>query len=730
MTTLPLSASEAFHKLHAGVQKWIWKQGWQQLHPIQVDAIQAILDTSQDVIISAATAGGKTEAAFLPILSRLASTRQEPGFQALYLSPLKALINDQYRRLGELCQETEIPVVRWHGDVGQAAKQKARKTPQGLLLITPESLEALFVRRGQEMGRLFASLKYVVIDELHAFIGTERGMQLQSLLARMEMTLEYRVPRIGLSATLGELFLAAEVLRPDEGKRVILVESKEDGKELRIQLRGILRRGDAEGCDAEGIIANHLHAKLRGSHNLVFAGSRRRVEVLSDILRTQCMKINVPNEFFPHHGNLSKDIREEVELRLRDGELPTTAVCTTTLELGIDIGAVKSVAQIGPPCSVAGLRQRLGRSGRRREPATMRLYVIEEHLESHSNLLDTLRPDLVQAVAAIRLLLDKWCEPPRTGSLHLSTLVHQILAVIAQKGGILPTKLHELLCGTGPFRKVDSRLMARVLRSMANKKLLEQSPEGVLMLGEVGEAIVDHYLFYSVFQTPEEFRVMAHGRQIGRLPVNNPLVVGEFLIFSGKRWVVIDIDLSAKVIKLREAPAGKPPCFDAGREAPLHDRLVTEMRQVYLEGSCPNYLDGMARTLLAEGFAAWQRLGLAHRSWLPSGNSTTLFPWVGSQRCLTLQLALQLEGVACSMHSPFIEVEMPEDKLLPVLARMAASPPPDPFLLAEKVPAKRSEKFHPFLSDDLLAMDWVSSTLETSFLPALIRKLLGHPTSS
>lgn len=169
-------SSNAFSLLHPKLQRWIWQQGWNELRDIQEQAIPAIIGAAQDVLLCAPTAQGKTEAAFLPILSRLAEPKERPaGFGAVYVSPLRALINDQFRRLDGLCEALELPVFRWHGDVSAATKRQARFQPGGgIVLITPESLEALLVRRGLEVPALVRGLHHIVIDELHVFFGTER----------------------------------------------------------------------------------------------------------------------------------------------------------------------------------------------------------------------------------------------------------------------------------------------------------------------------------------------------------------------------------------------------------------------------------------------------------------------------------------------------------------------------------------------------------------------------
>ncbi len=231
--------TSAFDKLARPVQKWVRTKGWRELRQIQADAVHAIVDRDTDLIISASTAGGKTEAAFLPLISQvLDNPAGVSGFDLLYIGPLKALITDQAMRLEDICQEADLPVYPWHGDVSGSVKSRAMKSPKGVLLITPESLEALFVRRGLEIPRLFGATRAVVIDELHSVLDSERGMQMRSLLTRLEIAVKRPIRRIGLSATLGDMNMASAYLRPDTAKAVELIKAKGGGAELRLELRG------------------------------------------------------------------------------------------------------------------------------------------------------------------------------------------------------------------------------------------------------------------------------------------------------------------------------------------------------------------------------------------------------------------------------------------------------------------------------------------------------------
>lgn len=712
------SASSAFSLLHPRVQRWVWSQGWKELRDIQEAAIAPILEGRRDLILSASTASGKTEAAFLPICSRLA---EEAGgsVRAIYVGPLKALINDQFERLDGLCEGLGIPVHRWHGDVSQGHKSRLLKSPGGILLITPESLEALFIRQGSSLSRLLSQLEHIVIDELHAFIGTERGCQLQSLLHRVELTLRRSVPRVGLSATLGDMSLAAEFLRPGAGKGVLLRSSPSGGGELRLQLRGYRKRAPALSEEPGGArsedehdVGVHLFQTLRGTHNLVFANSRANVELFADLLRRMCEDARLPNEFFPHHGNLSKELREDAEAALKAKQRPVSLVCTTTLEMGIDVGSVQSIAQVGVPPSVASLRQRLGRSGRKGDPAVLRLYLQEAELTDTSPLPDQLRVRLVQSVAMVELLLTGWCEPPSAGAFHFSTLVQQVLSLIAQHGGVKAAEAFAALCQSGPFARVSREDFMRFLRGLGQKELLSQASDGTLLLGRVGERLVNHYSFYAAFASVEEFRLVAAGRTLGTMPIDQPLFAGTFLIFGGQRWRVLSVLSEEKVVELEPAPAGRTPIFETTGVGGVHDRIREQMRTLYAGDTLPRYLDARAQDLLAEGRATFLRWRLGERSIVSTGREVYLFPWSGDAVVHTLGLALRARGLEAEVLGPVLKVTGIQVEVEIALRALVASGPDRAEALTAEVANMAIEKHDGFVPPELLARDYAARHLD------------------
>lgn len=728
MNSPPSSSSDkvssAFDLLHPKVKKWIWQQGWDELHDIQEHAIGAILKASCDVVISAATARGKTEAAFLPICSDIAK-KAIGSVRALYVGPLKALINDQFSRLDYLCEDLEIPVHRWHGDVDISKKRKFLNKPSGILLITPESLEALLVIQGTKLGMVFKELSYVVVDELHSFIGNERGRQLQSLLHRLEIVQKRRIRRIALSATLGDMAMAAEFLRKDGSKEAELIESGSGGQEIKLQVRGYIERepdtGKALDLKSDAFeestgdyisIAQHLFKVLRGTDNLIFCNSRQETEVYADLLRRFCEREKLPNEFFPHHGSISKDLREDVEARLKDKSTPINVVCTSTLEMGIDIGSVSSIAQVGVPFTVASVRQRLGRSGRRDDPAILRMYIQERELTDKSPIQDYLRPHLVQAVAMVNLLIRKWYEPPTMGALHLSTLIQQVLSMIAQYGGVSASDAWRCLCKTGPFVEVDQAMFVQLLRSLGENEIITQTAEGLLLLDIKGERIVNHYSFFAAFSTPEEYRLFAEGKQIGTLPIAYPLVEGIYLIFAGRRWVILAVDVEKKLIELAPAKGGRPPKF-LGSGGLVDDRIREEMRRVYTSTEIPVCLDRTSKDLLIEGRKFFLAFRLAESPIFQTRKDSLLFIWKGDRVVNTVAILLKSRGLKVTRDGLAITVSdcQPVD-LLHHLKGVLSDSPVDTIELASTIANKGTEKYDRFLYDDLLCADYASRFLD------------------
>lgn len=729
--------SEAFPRLDRKIQEAIWDLQWNELRPLQIDAIGAVLDGDDDIILAAATSGGKTEAAFLPILSLLIG---DPGGSvgALYISPLKALINDQFRRLEDLCERADIPVHRWHGDVGATQKAKLRRHPGGVLLITPESLESQFVNYGEQLARIYSRLRFVVIDELHAFLDDVRGMHLRSLLARLEIVSGATPRRLGLSATIGDFEPARQFLRPDNPGRVRVIRAEGEGKELKVGLcahlegsdptdgevdavraqAATIKRADTTGIghipspDGLGEIASDIASRFRDETNLVFCNSRRQVELLGDKLRQISEREMWPrNPFLLHHGSLSRELREDAENDLKSGK-PVTAICTSTLEMGIDIGSVRVIGQVGPTWSVTSLVQRLGRSGRKEgEPRILRLYTLDRLPNETSSLTERLYPRLVRAVALVDLMLEGWLEPPSAPRFHFSTCVHQVLSVLRQTGGARADQIHDVLCHRGAFRHIDQRRFASLLRGIASAGLIEQVPTGELILAPAGERIVESYDFYAAFAGRVEYRVECDGQPIGVLPNDSIPGPGEFLLLGGKRWKIVWVDHSTRRIGVVPGKGLKEPRF-SGSVGFMHPVVAARMRRVLADSGVPSYLGKSGCDLLVRARDSFAHSGLGSSDVLAGSSLIQWFPWRGGRALLTLELCAKADKIEIERDDLCLQYKKISAKDFEEHRQRVASGSFDAAHLAELADEPARDRFDPYVSEPLLREAFATEVLD------------------
>lgn len=625
------SSSSSFDLLARPIQQWIWNRGWEGLRSIQEKAIPLVLANENDIIISATTASGKTEAALLPALTKV---YQEGGL-ILYVSPLKALINDQLLRFRDLCADLELPLVPWHGDIAQNKKIRFTKNPKGILLITPESLEALFVNRGYSIERLFESIQYTIVDELHTFVGTERGKQLQALMRRLEDKTKKRVTRIGLSATLGDLSDLGPILRP-VGDPPLIIASEASGG-LKVQLKAY------EGMPTSEEMVTDIFYATKDSNNLIFPNTRANVEALTFHLNQACRGQALSPRYIAHHSSLAKQDREHAELLLKSGHEAVSAVCSSTLELGVDIGEVESTVQVGPPPSVASLRQRLGRSGRRGSPAILRACIALPPLGPSPAIPHVLAFPLVKLIACINLLGKGWCEPASSSGLHLSTLVQQILSVIASDNGATAGELWRKLVADNLFGHLTTEEFKQLLKYLHGKDLLVQDSTGTLLLGQKGERYVNHYEFYNAFSVDEMLKVSHAGHIIGEIAVSHVDVLRKHpFLLGGKQWRAIDINFKDKVVTVEIEEAGDPPMFDS-EGSQTHRGIRQEMLRILSSEETVPYMNTTGHQMLGQARAAFRTLG--NSPLLVYQGVSRLLLWESDATVLTIALLLQRRGV-------------------------------------------------------------------------------------
>ncbi|WP_394827335.1 DEAD/DEAH box helicase [Pendulispora albinea] len=721
---------EAFDALHTNVQRKLWDMRWTELRPIQVQAIRHLLGKGGDCILSSPTASGKTEAAFLPILSAIADD-PAGSVRAVYIGPLKALIDDQFRRLEELCERLEVPVHRWHGDVGDGARRRLLAAPGGVLLITPESLEAMFVRRATAMPRLFRRLAYVVVDEMHAFLGTERGAQLVCQLHRLRMRAGCDPVRIGLSATLGDAPSARGWLRPG-GPAATLIEDSASETTLAIRVRGLWRRAPRAGGEREDAIevdtslvelARAILLAGKGNTNLIFANAKSRIEALADALVREAESMQLADAIVVHHGSLSKEMRAHAEERLRAAG-PCSAVCSNTLELGIDIGQIDEVVQVSAPWSVASLVQRVGRSGRRAHARrVLRGYFVEDAADAQSVVWDGLHLEFLRAVALIELMLERFLEPPHLGRAHASTLIHQILSTLAETGGATAAVLYARVVGSGAFAAATPESFAEVLRELGRRDLIEQMGDGSLVLGDRGQDQVDHYTFYAAFHAPEELRVLHGDDVLGTLAEVPP--PGEHVIFAGRRWRVDAIDMERRAVFVSPSKGGKPPAF-ISPPGLVHPEVHRKMRELLLGGNEPAYLDDVAKAILKSSRATAARVGYFAPSAQPFAGGLRLFLFGGTRVHKTLYLVLARAGIDVDVYDIGLEARGATENIVDTLRAFANAPDPEGLaaFADEKLEQRRfgREKFEPFLPPSLWRAVFVREELD---IPSVVVMVQG-----
>lgn len=733
-------SNAAFSLLGEGVRRQLYRMKWTVLRPIQIEAIHAILEGTSSCVIAAETAGGKTEAAFLPILSQI-SEEARGSVRALYVGPLRALINDQFRRLEELCEHLEIPVYRWHGDVEASSKKRLLSAPAGVLLITPESLESLFVNKSSELRRLFAGLRFVVIDELHVFLNSERGLHLASLLSRLKRVVDGGATHfrtVGLSATIGNMDAARAFVDRDNPDSVTLIESEDEEKEFRYRLHAYLSQpselkpSDLEPDDdpsehAEFETMKALAADLvehcRGSSNLLFTNAKGDLEVYADLCREICNRESLPSQFLVHHGSLSKEIREDTELEMKSGR-PRTALCSSTMELGIDIGGVKMVGQIGPPWSVASFKQRLGRSGRKdSEPRFGRVYIVCREVGAEAELLDRLHLELIQAIAVTELLLKKWVEPSNAPQFDFSTLTHQIISLVAESGGLPAAKIYEALCKVGPFRAIDAGAFAALLRCLGKQDIVEQTSKGDLILGLLGERLRAERDFYAAFATPAEFSVLYGEQAIGTLPIRIIPRVGEHIILAGRRWKVASVDLERAEIHVAPAKGRKRPLF-VGGPGEIHDRIRQTMKEVLSDTKAYPYLNPVGVQLLNMARQTAANAGVCREGLFAVSDRKCLwFTWMGTRVQTTLTAMLRCKDVECIERGVAIEIDKPREDAIATIRAIAESPPQAETVAAMVLPKER-RKYDRFIDEALLDWGIGNDLLDVVVAAATFRKIL------
>lgn len=638
---------DIFARLAPFIQDYIYQNRWTELRGIQVAAAEVIFDSDDNLLLSSGTASGKTEAAFLPILTDI-TEHPSKSVAVLYISPLKALINDQFKRLDQLLMDSHIPVYKWHGDASQTEKNKLLKHPEGILQITPESLESLLINKRGSILRLFSDLRYVIIDEVHHFMRDVRGVQVLSQLERIQRLTGNSPRRVGLSATLGDLSVAQTWLSSGSDRACAAPTADEGKKQIRLFVQRFVKQGDSTDDLGDSGDREHFEYLFRmtlDKKTIIFTNSREETEFVLSNLRQIALKRKAPDVYRVHHGNVSALLREQTEDEMKQSEEKIVTGATVTLELGIDIGSLDQAVQIGAPISVSSFAQRLGRCGRRGQIPQLLFTFVEDVQVSNADVLGPINWAFIRLIAIIELFTkERWIEPISAHRYPYSLLYHQTMSHLRSSGELSPAKLAEDLLNLSCFSSITQADYRILLQHLLEIEHLEETELGGLIIGRRGEPIVNHYQFYTVFIVPEYYLVKDENRSIGTVDKIYP--EGTRFSLAGMTWETVTVNTKAKVIFVKKVPGISVVDWDVDFESELHTKLVRKMQAILAEDALYPYLSESSQTRLYEIQYLARNSGILDQLVTPlSEHKYAIFPWVGTRQLFTLHYALLSRGI-------------------------------------------------------------------------------------
>ena len=733
-----------FERYAPFVRDFIYRNNWESLRAIQAAAGDAIFGTEENVLLSASTASGKTEAAFFPILT-LFSEDPPRSVGAIYIGPLKALINDQFLRLNELCAEADIPVWHWHGDVSQSHKDKMMKHPSGVLQITPESLEAMLIRKHSAIPKLFGDLRFIVIDEVHSLMRGDRGGQTLCLIERLSKLAGVNPRRIGLSATIGDLEATGEFLAAGSGRGTVIPRIEAKGTKWRISMEHFyisdVQAADGKETDALPELERatdsapknadpgmgYIFEHTLGKKCLIFVNSREECEAVTTTLRSYCEANNERDRFLIHHGNLSASYRETAEAAMKDEDVYMTTVTTATLELGIDIGRLERAFQIDAPFTVSSFLQRMGRTGRRELPPEMWFVMREEMPEPRTMLPETVPWKLLQGIALVQTYLEeRWVEPPRLGKYPYSLLYHQTMSTLASCGELTPAQLAKRVLTLRYFANITQEDYKVLLRHLIDTDHIQRTDEGGLIVGLTGVRIVNSFRFYAVFQENEEYTVRCESQELGTIV--QPPPVGDKIAIAGHVWIVTEVDHKRHLVYCEQVK-GKVPAYFGECPGDINTKILLRMRQALREDMNYPYLMKNAVQRLAEARASARTAGVTELPLINLGGSVwALFPWLGTYAFLALERFLKLRcapRLGLKGLDPFrpyfmqFSMKAGAREFFEVLADEARKPL-DPMELVYEDEVPVFEKYDEFVPDELVKKGFAYGVLGTDEMKARV----------
>jgi len=714
---------DTFHKLAPFIQDYIYRERWDDLRDIQVGAIDVILNTDDNLLLSSGTASGKTEAAFLPVLTKL---YEEPSksLGVLYISPLKALINDQFDRLEGLLEESRIPVTKWHGDASRSDKYKLLKNPQGIMQTTPESLEAMLMHRKTEAIKLFSDLKYIIIDEVHYFMSEDRGAQLICILERIQKLTDNVPIRIGLSATLGDYTLAEKWLNSGTNRHCQTPLFGNEKRSLRLSLQHFFVKYNSEKKDDKVLMKQYyqyLYASTFGKKCILFSNSKAEVEESIANVKKIAMKNKTDNVYLVHHGNISASFREYAEKKMKQSTLPIVTGATLTLELGIDLGELERIVQTGCPLSVSSFVQRLGRTGRRGNPSEMWFVFREDTGKVHEEFYKAINWSFLMCIAMIQLYLEeKWIEPIPQNKLPYGILYHQTMSTMVSAGEISPARLAQTMLTLSLFKEISQEDYKKMLGFLVKIEQLEVTENKGLLIGAKGENEVNHFEFYTVFETPKEYSVKFHSEEIGT--VQEAFPIGERFALAGRTWETMDIDKEAGIIFVKEIKGISTNNWSSDGKYTVYTKITQKIKELLKSDTMYKYLSESATKRLAEIRRVAANANIINEMVVQINDELFgIFPFLGTKEFVTLSYALDAFGFKNQCYydkgmplcifvkdhtKPSIEEALLKIKTEPLDANQ--------FTFSDEVQIKG--KFNEFIPKELLKKQYIEDFLDVKAL--------------
>jgi ATP-dependent helicase Lhr and Lhr-like helicase len=645
-----------FERLHPSLQHHIVNTlGWRELRELQTASIEPLIDGAHAILI-APTAGGKTEAAFFPILSR-SLTEQWKGLSVIYVCPIKALLNNLEIRLSYYSRLVGYRCMLWHGDVTSAKRSAILNDPPDCLLTTPESLELMLVSGRVREELLFRNLRTVIIDEVHAFAGDDRGWHLIAVLERLQRIAGREVQRIGLSATVGNPEEMLRWMSPGSAtNRCVISPEKTSNLKPQVQVDYV---GSLENAS---IVISRLHW---GEKRLVFCDSRARVEEVASSLRQQGI------DTYVSHSSVSLDERRRAEDAFRNGS-DCVIVATSTLELGIDVGDLDRVIQIDAPATVSSFLQRMGRTGRR------------ENTDRNCLFLATSDDSLLQSIAIVQLWEQGYVEPIIPPEKPYQIFAQQLMALALQNGSVGRETWREWLGGISAFSEMPTDIRDAVIEHMLQSHIL-WTDNGVMTIGDEGEAKWGRRNFMellSVFTSPPKFEVRHGEAVLGEVHESSFMVKSgkvPVILLGGRNWQLVQLDWNRRRAYVQPADEqGRSRWFGSGRV--LSFQLSQAMRAV-LESPLANEWCSQRAALALE--KAREEFG-----WLEPGSSFMIGPeskgvlmwWTFAGMLANAAIAERISettGVSTipSNLSVKLSGDFGEDKFTDIVRRIGESPP-------------------------------------------------------